>query len=46
MYGRLVWSGPALTEKTDITLDVAKGVYAVRVITSNNNPITAKVVIN
>ena len=44
MYGRLVWSGPALTERTDITLNVAKGTYAVRVVTESKQN-TTKVVI-
>ena len=45
MYGRLVWSGPATGVQTDITLEVAKGVYAVRVITEANTSTTTKVTI-
>jgi hypothetical protein len=43
MYGRVVWTGPAADVKTEITLDVAKGMYAVRVITESNTSTTTKV---
>jgi len=33
MYGRLVWTGQALGEKTEITLNVANGIYNVRILT-------------
>jgi hypothetical protein len=36
MYGRMIWTGQTLTEKTDITLDVATGIYGVRIITESN----------
>ncbi|MCL1850299.1 MAG: T9SS type A sorting domain-containing protein [Bacteroidetes bacterium] len=42
MYGRLIWTGQAFTEKTDISLDVATGIYGVR-ITTESNTITTKV---
>jgi hypothetical protein len=42
MYGRLVWSGQVFTEKTDITLDVATGIYGVR-ITTESDVTTTKV---
>jgi uncharacterized repeat protein (TIGR02543 family) len=43
MYGRLVWTGQATGERTEITLNVAAGIYAVRIITDENQQITAKV---
>ena len=43
MYGRLVWTGQALTKKTDITLDVAAGIYGVRIITELNGITTTNV---
>jgi hypothetical protein len=45
MYGRLVWTGPATDSKTEITLDVAKGMYAVRIITEDYQNLTTKIVI-
>jgi hypothetical protein len=45
MFGRVVWKGQALTEKTEITLNVAKGMYAVRITTGDNQHLTTKVVI-
>jgi hypothetical protein len=38
----LIWKGQALTEKTDITLNVATGIYGVR-ITTDANITTTKV---
>jgi hypothetical protein len=46
MYGRLIWKGQALTEKTDITLNVATGIYGVRITTDGGQNITTKVIIN
>jgi len=46
MYGRVIWTGPAADRQTNITLNVAKGIYAVSIITHDNNSITTKVVIN
>ncbi|MDR2970317.1 MAG: T9SS type A sorting domain-containing protein, partial [Bacteroidales bacterium] len=46
MFGRVVWTGQALTEKTEITLNVAKGVYAVRITTDDRQYFTTKVIIN
>ena len=46
MYGRLIWVGPVLDVKTNITLNVAKGVYAVRIITEEKQNLTTKVVIH
>jgi hypothetical protein len=45
MDGRLIWRGQAPDVKTEITLQVAKGVYTVRVITASNQN-TTKVVIH
>ena len=36
MYGRLVWQGNAVGETTNITLNVATGIYTVRVTTDAN----------
>jgi hypothetical protein len=43
MFGRVVWTGQALTEKTEITLNVAQGIYAVRITTETNTITTTKV---
>jgi uncharacterized repeat protein (TIGR02543 family) len=43
MYGRLVWSGSTTGERTEITLNVAKGIYAVRITTEDNILSTTKV---
>ena len=40
MYGRLVWSGKALNERTEIVLDVATGIYGVRVTTESTTTTT------
>jgi hypothetical protein len=42
MYGRTVWTGQALTDRTEITLDVAAGIYGVR-ITTDASTTTTKV---
>jgi hypothetical protein len=44
MYGRIVWIGQRFTEKIEISLNVANGIYGVRV-TTDNNQFTTKVVI-
>jgi len=36
MYGRVVWQGKVYSDHNAITLDVATGIYNVRVITDNN----------
>ena len=36
MYGRVVWSGLAPDSKTDIILDVATGIYGVRIFTESS----------
>jgi len=46
MYGRSVWQGQALTDKTEITLNVAAGIYTVRIITDDNQQVVKKVNIN
>ena len=46
MYGRSIWTGKALNAKTDITLEVAKGIYSVFISTYDNQHITTKVTIN
>jgi hypothetical protein len=43
MLGRTLWTGLANGDRTDITLSVAKGIYAVRIITDDGNQIVAKV---
>jgi hypothetical protein len=43
MYGRVVWKGQASDVKTEITLNVTAGIYAVRIITEDNQQLTAKV---
>jgi hypothetical protein len=45
MYGRIVWSGQAPHAKTEITLNVATGIYAVRINTNDNRNLTTKVII-
>ena len=45
MYGRVVWTGQATTKKTEVTLNVAVGIYNVRVITNDNQYFTTKIVI-
>ncbi|MCL2435971.1 MAG: T9SS type A sorting domain-containing protein [Lentimicrobiaceae bacterium] len=46
VFGRVVWHGQANSEKTEITLHVAAGIYAVRIHTGDNQYLTTKVVIN
>jgi len=46
MYGRVVWQGDVTGEKTTITLQVAAGLYAVKILTGDNQQITSKVVVN
>ncbi|MCL2247596.1 MAG: T9SS type A sorting domain-containing protein, partial [Lentimicrobiaceae bacterium] len=46
IYGRLLWVGPVLIEKTEVALNVAVGIYLVRIITADNQQITTKVVIH
>ena len=46
MYGRVIWKGQANNTKTEIMLNVATGIYAVRIITGDNQHITTKIVIN
>ena len=43
MYGRVVWSGLTAGATTDITLNVAKGIYAVRITTEDNILTTTKI---
>jgi hypothetical protein len=43
MYGRAVWVGNAPAAKTEITLNVAVGIYAVRIITNDNQQFITKV---
>ena len=43
MYGRLVWTGVPTGTETNITLDVANGIYAVRMVTESNDVATTKV---
>jgi len=45
MYGRFVWQGQTTGERTEITLNVATGIYNVRIITTDNQMFTTKVVI-
>jgi len=45
MYGRIIWLGQAPGTKTEIALDVAKGLYGVRILTGDNQYITGKVII-
>jgi hypothetical protein len=46
MTGRVVWNGQAHGDKTEITLNVAAGIYGVRIITEANTASTTKVNIN
>jgi hypothetical protein len=43
MYGRVVWNGQTTGEKTEIQLNVATGVYGVRIITETHTVTTTKV---
>ena len=43
MYGRSVWKGKAPDVKTEITLNVATGVYVVRIITEKGKLLTNKI---
>jgi hypothetical protein len=43
MTGRVVWSGQAHGEKTEITLGVATGIYGVRITTESSTVSTTKV---
>ena len=43
MFGRVIWQGHTLGEKTDVTLNVATGIYNVRIITESNEMTTTKV---
>ena len=45
MYGRVVWSGAASGDRTDILLSVATGIYGVRITTESNNTSVTKVTI-
>jgi hypothetical protein len=47
MYGRVVWIGRdgARTVSTEITLNVAVGIYGVRITTEDGQNLTTKVVI-
>jgi hypothetical protein len=36
MYGRMIWQGKTTAEKTEITLNVATGIYGVRIATETN----------
>jgi hypothetical protein len=46
MYGRVVWTGEAVGEKTEITLNVAAGIYGVRIATGDGQYPTTKIIIN
>jgi hypothetical protein len=46
MYGRLVWAGQASADITEIPLNVAAGIYTVRIILTDNQFITTKININ
>jgi hypothetical protein len=43
MHGRIVWQGQATGVETKIALDVAAGIYNVRIITADNSITTTKV---
>jgi hypothetical protein len=43
MYGRIVWQGVTTEARTDISLNVATGVYGVRIVTESNKITTTKV---
>ena len=45
MYGRVVWSGTASGERTDIPLSVATGIYGVRITTESNSSSVTKITI-
>jgi hypothetical protein len=45
MYGRLVWTGQATGDETTIPLNVAAGIYTVRIITEANEISATKVAI-
>jgi hypothetical protein len=45
MYGRVVWKGHAINDKTEILLTVASGVYAVHIIANDNQHFVAKITI-
>jgi len=46
MYGRVVWSGQTTDVKTEITLNVAKGIYGIRITTYDQHIIFTKVIIH
>ena len=46
MYGRVVWRGHANDVETKITLNVAIGLYVVRIHTGDNQCFTTKIVVN
>ena len=46
MFGRVVWKGQSNAETTEITLHVAAGIYAVRIIMEDNQQVITKVSIN
>ena len=43
MYGRVVWTGIATEAKTEILLNIASGIYGVRITTESNTITTTKV---
>jgi hypothetical protein len=43
MYGRVVWQGQTTGKRTEIQLNVATGIYGVRVVKSDNQQVTTKV---
>jgi hypothetical protein len=43
MTGRVVWNGKAPEVRTEVTLSVAAGVYAVRIVTEANTVTTTKI---
>jgi hypothetical protein len=45
MYGRIIWTGTAPEARTEIALNVAKGMYGVRVVTGDEQSVMVKVVI-
>jgi hypothetical protein len=46
LFGRIVWSGQAPDTRNDITLNVAAGIYVVRVLNDEHQFVTKKVMIN
>jgi hypothetical protein len=40
MYGRIIWTGQAFEEKTEITLNVATGIYGVRITTGDGQKVS------